>query len=308
MGEMNRSAAAGEPADSGQDLRRRSAALAAFTGWNDAGGAASEALCHIEEEWGARMVASLPADDYVDFQMNRPTLSPVLDISDDAAPVAPAGMSTMDSRSEIVWPDTLINHLGHDEDRPLFTVQGPEPSLKWRAFCTELLDELQQQGVEVLVVLGALLADAPHTRPLPISATWRACDLQPLTATETSAYEGPIGIPTVLVDMAVQRGIPTLSLWVQVPNYVGQAPAPKAVLGLVKAVERELQLRIPLGDLEDDAKAWELGLNELAQSEEDIGEYVQQLEQARDAADLPEASGEAIADEFEQFLRRRGDD
>lgn len=92
------------------------------------------------------------------------------------------------------------------------------------------------------------------------------------------------------------------------PNYVGQAPAPKAVLGLVKAVERELQLRIPLGDLEDDAKAWELGLNELAQSEEDIGEYVQQLEQARDAADLPEASGEAIADEFEQFLRRRGDD
>lgn len=264
-------------------------ALVAFTGWNDAGNAASEALCHLEEVWGARELERISAEEYVDFQMNRPVLT------DD-----PSG------ERSIEWPDIRINRVGHGEEPPVLTVMGPEPSLHWRAFCTELLDRLADHGVTTVVTLGALLADAPHTRPLPITATWRGSQRTAVSATEESSYEGPVGIPTILNAAAVERGLEALSLWVQVPNYVGQGPAPKATLTLVTSLERELDLVIQLGDLEEDAHAWVRGLDELADTEPDVAAYISQLEEVRDTADLPEASGDAIADEFEQFLRRRG--
>ncbi len=264
-------------------------ALVAFTGWNDAGDAASEALCHLEEMWGARELERISAEEYVDFQMNRPVLT------DD-----PSG------ERSIEWPDIRINRAGHGDQPPILTVMGPEPSLRWRRFCTELLDRLEEHGVTTVVTLGALLADAPHTRPLPVTATWRGPERSAVSAAEESGYEGPVGIPTILNAAAVQRDLATLSLWVQVPNYVGQGPAPKGTLTLITALERELGLIIQLGELEEDARAWERGLDELAESEPDVAAYISQLEEVRDTADLPEATGDAIADEFEQFLRRRG--
>src|SRR5664279_4994152 len=124
---------------------------------------------------------------------------------------------------------------------------------------------------------------------------------------EPSSYEGPTGIVGVLHDSAGRSGVPGVSLWAAVPHYVGQAPSPKATLALLRRVEELLDVTVPLGDLPEDARAWEHGVDELAQEDSEIGDYVRQLEEAKDTADLPEASGEAIAREFERYLRRRDD-
>jgi predicted ATP-grasp superfamily ATP-dependent carboligase len=161
--------------------------------------------------------------------------------------------------------------------------------------------------VTTLVTLGALLADVPHTRPIPVTTSSDDEGLLQRLALEPSRYEGPTGIVGVLQDAANHAGLPALSLWAAVPHYVGQAPSPKATLALLRRVEELLDVTVPLGDLPEDARAWERGVDELAAEDGEIGEYVRQLEQAKDTADLPEASGEAIAREFERYLRRRDD-
>jgi predicted ATP-grasp superfamily ATP-dependent carboligase len=155
------------------------------------------------------------------------------------------------------------------------------------------------------VTLGALLADTPHTRPIPVSGTTTDDDLRERLDLEESTYEGPTGIVGVFQDACVSTGMPAVSIWAAVPHYVAQPPCPKATLALLGMVEDVLGLTIPLGDLPEDAKAWERGVDELAAEDEEIGEYVRALEESRDTAELPEASGEAIAREFERYLKRR---
>ncbi len=271
-------------------------ALAAFSGWNDAGSASTEALSHLMNEIGIdehvdRSERIVDANNYVDFQINRPTVSR----DDDGARV-------------IEWPHTRIFSLNVHDDMRIVIVAGPEPSFNWQGYCEEILGHLRDLGVTSLVTLGGLLADTPHTRPLPVSITHlpRALEFEP--SEPDSVYEGPIGIPTILADVAAESGMPTTSIWVQVPNYVGQNPAPKATLALINALESSTGIHCERADLVGDAEAWERGMTELAHSEDDISVYVQQLESIRDAADLPEASGEDIASEFEEFLRGRRDD
>ncbi len=153
--------------------------------------------------------------------------------------------------------------------------------------------------------MGALLADVPHTRPVPVTVAASDPERAAALGLEMSRYEGPTGIVGVFQDAATRSGVEAVSLWAAVPHYVGQSPCPKATVALLQYVEDFLDAPLPLGDLPEQAEAWQHGVDELAEEDEDVAEYVQRLEQARDTADLPEASGEHIAREFERYLRRR---
>lgn len=266
---------------------RQTVMLAAFEGWNDAGGAASSAVLHLADVWGAEQVHELDPEDYHDFQVNRPVVS----LDDDGG-------------RTITWPTTTVS-VARLADRTVVLVHGIEPSMRWRSYCTELLDEAERLGVRTVVTLGALLADVPHTRPIPMTATSESAGLQAVLDVEPSTYEGPTGIVGVLQHEASRRGMQAVSLWAAVPHYVANPPSPKATLAILTRIEEILSEPVPLGDLPEDAAAWQHGVDELAAEDAEIAEYVQQLEEAKDTAELPEASGEAIAREFERYLRRR---
>ncbi|QLH20774.1 PAC2 family protein [Streptomyces sp. Rer75] len=264
--------------------------ICAFEGWNDAGDAASTAVGHLDREWKGEVFASLDAEDYYDFQVNRPTVA--LD----------------NGVRKITWPTTRLSVVraeGGEKTRDLVLVRGIEPSMRWRSFCNEILGYAHELGVEMVVVLGALLGDTPHTRPVPVSGVTSDPDLARSLDLEETRYEGPTGIVGILQEACTHAGVPAVSLWAAVPHYVSQPPNPKATLALLNRLEDLIGVRIPLGELTEDARAWQLGVDQLASEDSEVAEYVQSLEEARDTAELPEASGEAIAREFERYLRRR---
>ncbi|MFE7379798.1 PAC2 family protein [Streptomyces zhihengii] len=263
--------------------------VAAFEGWNDAGDAASTAVAHLDREWKGEVFAALDAEDYYDFQVNRPTV-------------------WLDGGArKITWPTTRLSvvRIGGDKPRDLVLVRGIEPSMRWRSFCNEILGFAHELGVEMVVILGALLGDTPHTRPVPVSGITSDPELARTMDLEETRYEGPTGIVGILQEACTHAGVPAVSLWAAVPHYVSQPPNPKATLALLNRLEDLIDLRIPLGELPEDARAWQLGVDQLAAEDSEVAEYVQTLEEARDTAELPEASGEAIAREFERYLRRR---
>jgi proteasome assembly chaperone (PAC2) family protein len=263
--------------------------LAAFEGWNDAGSAASQALEHLHEVWGAEQIDELDPEQYHDFQVNRPML----------------GLGP-DGRREITWPTTAVAvATAPRSGRQVVLVHGIEPSMRWRGYCAELLDIAERLGVRTVITVGALLADVPHTRPIPVSATSEDPEVRELLGVEPNTYEGPTGIVGVLQHEAEARGMRALSLWAAVPHYVAHPPSPKATLAILTRLEGLLGEPVALGELPEDAIAWQHGVDELASEDSEIAEYVHQLEEAKDTADLPEASGEAIAQEFERYLRRR---
>jgi predicted ATP-grasp superfamily ATP-dependent carboligase len=198
-----------------------------------------------------------------------------------------------------------VVRVGGDKPRDLVLVRGIEPSMRWRSFCNELLGFAHELGVELVVILGALLGDTPHTRPVPVSGVTSDADLAQRMDLEETKYEGPTGIVGILQEACTHAGVPAVSLWAAVPHYVSQPPNPKATLALLNRLEDLLDVRIPLGELPEDARAWQVGVDQLAAEDSEVAEYVQTLEEARDTAELPEASGEAIAREFERYLRRR---
>ena len=264
--------------------------VAAFEGWNDAGESASGAIAHLRSVWDAQPLADLDSEEYYDYQVNRPL------ISVDATGVR-----------RLTWPTTRI----FIARVPLFPrdvvlVQGIEPNMKWQQFVREVLGLAAELDVSTVITLGALLSDIPHTRPVPVTGTSTDASLQADLDLEPSTYEGPTGIVGVLQDACTRFGISAVSLWAAVPHYVGQPPCPKATLALVRRIEDILDVPVPLGELVEEARAWEAGVDELAADDDEVADYVKELEEARDAVDLPEASGEAIAKEFERYLRRRG--
>ena len=180
--------------------------------------------------------------------------------------------------------------------------------MRWRRFCAELLAACDELGAELVVTLGALLADTPHTRPIPVTGTATEAELVDRLKLEESTYEGPDRDRRRLPGRVRQLDIPAVSYWAAVPHYVAQPPCPKATLALLGQLEDLLEASIPLDDLPEDARAWERGVDELAEEDEDVADYVRSLEETRDTTELPEASGEAIAREFERYLKRRRDD
>ncbi len=263
--------------------------IAAFEGWNDAGEAATGVVEHLEESWQAVPLGKLDPEEYYDFQVNRPHVS-----------VDETGVRSLD------WPTTRLSlarppGIGRD----VVLVRGIEPNMRWRAFCDELLAAVRKLKVERIVTLGALLADVPHTRPVPVTVSTSDETLAKSLGLEPSRYQGPTGIVGVMQDAARRGGLVATTLWAAVPHYVAQSPCPKATLVLLRRIEDLLNLPVPLGDLPDEARAWQHGVEELATEDPEIADYVHRLEQARDTTDLPEASGEHIAREFERYLRRR---
>jgi predicted ATP-grasp superfamily ATP-dependent carboligase len=278
-----------QPVPEGQ---RVTVMLAAFEGWNDAGEAASDALRYLNKLWGGKKVGSIDADEYYDFQFTRPTIR-----------------RTASGERKIKWPATRIFKASvPDSNVDVIFVQGTEPSYKWRAYTAELLVHAEALKVDYVILVGALLADVPHSRPIPVSASTDDAALRERMDLEASQYEGPVGIVGVLAEVALLAGLPTVSLWAAVPHYVAQAPSPKAQLALLHRIEELLQVPLDTQELVEDSDAWERGVDELATEDPEIAAYVRQLEQAKDTADLPEASGESIAREFERYLKRRGKD
>lgn len=265
--------------------------IAAFEGWNDAGEAATDAVAHLLAAWRSTLLATLEPEDYYDFQVVRPLV----------------GFDS-DGRREISWRTTrLWRCQAGTGGRDVILVTGIEPNLRWKSFCDELLEYVTSVGATTLVTLGALLADVPHTRPVPITGI----SSDPLLAArhdlEPSRYVGPTGIVGVLQEMGQQAGLATLSYWAAVPHYVAQAPAPKATLALLGKLEDLVGAAIDVHGLPEEAKAWERGVDELASDDTDVADYVRSLEEERDTTELPEATGDAIARDFERYLKRRGE-
>jgi predicted ATP-grasp superfamily ATP-dependent carboligase len=265
--------------------------VAAFEGWNDAGEAASGVINHLSLAWQATPVGAIDPEDYYDFQVTRPVTE------------------VAEGRTErLIWPTTrLLAAKQEASDRDLLLVHGIEPNMRWRGFCSELVSSFSELGIELVVLLGALLADSPHTRPVPVAAAASDPALAADLRAEPVDYKGPTGIVGVLQHACADAGIPAVSLWASVPHYVAQPPCPKATLALIRGVEDVLDVSLPLADLPQEARAWERGVDELAEQDTEVADYVRTLEEAKDATDLPEASGDAIAREFERYLRRRRD-
>jgi hypothetical protein len=267
-------------------------AIAAFEGWNDAAEAASGVVNHLGISWESVPIAAIDPDDFYDFQVNRP----VIEVNDGKA-------------ERLVWPTTRLSLARGSStglDRDIVLVHGVEPNMRWRGFTEELISALTELGVELVVIAGALLADSPHTRPVPVTVSGSERGLVREVSPETSDYKGSSGIVGVLQYSLNAAKIPAVTLWASVPHYVAQSPSPKATLALLRSVEDVLDLTLPMADLPEEARAWERGVDELASQDSDVAEYVRTLEEAKDATDLPEASGDAIAREFERYLRRRG--
>ena len=280
-------------------LLRDPVMIMAFSGWNDAAEAASGAVEHLLSGWRDKnddvlpeLIAEVESEDYYDFQVNRPVVS----------------IDDSEIRS-ITWPSTQVFGMAIPSmTRDLVIVTGVEPSMKWKSFTSDLLDLADDLEVSLIVSLGSLLADTPHTRPITVTGTGAHPSIANRLGVSVSKYEGPTGILGIIQDGCMRRGIDAISLWAAVPHYAANAPSPKATLALINTLEEFLNIKIPLADLPDRADAWEREVNDLASDDSEIADYVKALEESKDAAELPEVSGDTIAKEFERYLRRQQED
>ncbi|MGC5025846.1 MULTISPECIES: PAC2 family protein [Tsukamurella] len=266
--------------------------IAAFEGWNDAGDAASGAVEHLELTWDAKLITEVDSDDFYDFQVNRPIIKQVDGVT-----------------RAVEWPSTTLSVCRPPKaDRDVVLLRGTEPNFRWRAFCDQLLAIFTELHIDSVVILGSLLADTPHTRPVPVTGAGYDADSAKRFGLEQNRYEGPTGITGVLQDACVRSGFPAVSFWAAVPHYVSQPPNPKATVALLQRVEHALDLAVPLGDLPTRAEAWEASVTEMTEDDEDIADYVRGLEERGDAEakDVEQhIDADAIAEEFEKYLRRR---
>lgn len=273
---------------------RRPVVIAAFGGWNDAGDAASAAIEHLALTWDAVEIYDIDPDDYYDYQSSRPIVS-----------------QTAGVVRRLEWPSTGVSYCRvPTAERDLILVLGLEPNLRWRQFCAEIVEVALSLGAEMAVTLGSLLADIPHTRPVPVSGSAHSAEVAAQFGFSESRYEGPTGITGVLQDAFIQAGIPAVALWASVPHYVGHPPNPKATLALLKSLDEVLHLGIPLGLLPEQADHWESDITDMTSEDEDMAGYVRELEEREDdeqtATALSEVDGDTLAAEFERYLRRRG--
>jgi len=270
----------------------------AFSGWSDAADAATGAASHLLASWTdsatdvvPELIADVDSEEFYDFQVNRPTI--VIDES---------------SVRSLTWPTTQVFALRTPTlARDFIIVRGVEPSMKWKSFSSDILDVADDLEVDLIITLGSMLADTPHTRPITVSGSGAHPDIATRLGIEISSYEGPTGILGVIHDACVRRGIDSISLWAAVPHYASSSPSPKAILALVNALEDFLDISLPQGDLLAQARDWEKEVTELAKEDSDVAEYVKALEESKDSAELPEATGESIARELERFLRRQSE-
>jgi len=268
--------------------------VVAFDGWNDAGEAASGAIEVLRESGDYELVHSVDPELYFDYQYTRPA-------------------SRMDASGhrDLHWPEAALWRPRADPpaDAPEFwLLTGVEPARTWQAFANEFIDVALRDDVTGFIFLGAMLSDVPHTRPISIFAASSNEQVRETHGLERSLYEGPVGILSVLEHFAEGAGIPTATLWASVPHYVASAaPSPKATLALLDRLEELTGVDFAREGLRTDAATWEASIDAAAADDEEMTDYIHQLERTRDTWDSPEASGDAIAQAFERYLRRRDD-
>ena len=250
--------------------------VAAFEGWNDAGDAATGAVEHLELVWDAQPLTEIDPDDYYDFQVNRPTVSLVDGVT-----------------RRITWPTTRLSFCRPPGRRlrPRAGARASSRTCAGAGSARELLGLIQELDVRTVVTLGALLSDTPHTRPTQVTGTAYDAESAARYGLEKSRYEGPTGIVGVLQDACVAAGIPAVSFWAGVPHYVSQPPNPKATLALLHAVEEVLDLPVPLAELPQQADEWQKLVDEMAAEDDEVTEYIRNLEERDDEIDRSRADG-----------------
>lgn len=267
--------------------------VAAFDGWNDAGEAASSALSVLQDSGSYTTVHEVDPELYFDYQYTRPSLT-----------------TEADGAKKLVWPSTRILKPTRmtRSGVQLWLLIGVEPARAWRAFAGELIDVALREDITGFVGMGSLMSDVPHTRPISVFASSENEGLRHGLGLERSTYEGPVGILSVLGQSAEEAGIPSAGLWASVPHYVaGHTPSPKASLALLDRLEEITSASVPRADLAEQSATWEASIDAAAADDEEMTEYIRGLERTRDTWDDPEASGDAIAQAFERYLRRGGD-
>ena len=269
--------------------------IAAFGGWNDAAGAATTALETITASLDGELVARVDPEEFFDFQVNRPTIRLVEGLS-----------------REIEWPScALIAARAEGTEHDVVLFGGPEPNLRWRTFAATVLAAAESLGVEMVITLGSLIADVPHSRPVPITGLATDPRLVERLGLGHSSYEGPTGIVGVLHGACHERGIPSASLWAAVPHYVAALPNPKAALALLRRLEGLTGIAIEASELEDSIERFEEQVDRAVAANPEVQEMVRRLEAEREedpsqGEDVP--SGDVIARDFQRFLRQRGED
>lgn len=264
--------------------------IVAFEGWNDAGDSATTAAQMVVDQNGHQPVLDIDPEEFFDFHIARP------EVEHDS-----------DGSRYLVWPTVTLYAPSQGDDESPLVLMGHEPSRLWKSFASQMVDHALSRGVEAIVFLGAMLADVLHSRPVKVSATSDDPTLREHFDIEKSSYEGPVGVLTVLSLAAQEAGIPALHLWAHVPHYVHTSPSPKVTLALLEELEARVGIVTDREDLEAEAQRWEEGIDALASDDDDMSAYIESLEKTRDAADAPEAKGEAIAEEFEKYLQSRPD-
>jgi len=273
---------------------RAPALVCAFKGWNDAGDAASTALSHIGSQLHAERFATIDPEEFFDFRATRP----VVQLNEGG-------------RREIVWPATEVwAARAPRAPRDLVLVSGHEPSMRWRTYCGIVLELAEALGAQLVVTLGALLADVAHSQPVSITGSASDEALGERLGLQRSGYEGPTGIVGVLNSACGEAGIPTASLWAAVPHYVAASPNPKAALALVRRLEGLVGVTFDGAELEEATVDYERQVDRAVQSDPDVQSFVAELEREalEDGDDEDVPSGDIIAREFQRFLRQRGPD
>lgn len=269
------------------DKLRNPAVIIALGGWADAANAGVDLAEHLIDHYPGEDLSPINDEKYFDYQQYRPLVHH-----------EPEG-------TWIEWPGIVLRLVRHPE-RDLVIVVGPEPHLRWRSFAAELLERIRECYPGIVIVLGAMLADSPHTRALPVGIYSNNPGLlDTKTGTAPLDYSGPSGVLGVLAVMLDGVEIPTAQVWVSVPHYVAEAPNPKAQLGLLLAVEDLLGTRLDRGKLEDEAQHWTEAVEEAVSENPGLAEYIDELEVATDEEEAENASGDHIAAEIEKYLRGR---
>ena len=273
---------------------RRPALVCAFKGWNDAAESATAALSFVSGKWDAERLGAIDPEEFYDFQVTRPTVR----------------MSEGRTR-EIVWPELVIESASpKGAARDVLFLSGAEPNLRWKGFSATVVAAARELGVELVVSLGALLADIPHTRPVQVTGIAADPELVERLGFSEARYEGPTGIVGVLHDACARAGLASASLWAPVPHYVATVPSPKATLALLRRLEDLLETPIDTAELDEASVEYERRLDEAVASEPEVRALVERLEQQLDEDEvsfrnLP--SGDSIAKEFERFLKEQDD-
>ena len=266
--------------------------VCAFAGWNDAAGAATTALTAVADSLQAELVAQVDPEEFFDFQANRPTIS-----------------LTEGQAREIEWPgNVLLAATPPGAERDLVLLAGTEPNLRWRGFSDGLAEAAETLGIEMVITLGALIADVAHTLPVPITGLATDPELVERLELSRSTYEGPTGIVGVLHDACGRRGIPSASLWAAVPHYAAAVPNPKAALALLRRLEGLAGVAVGASGLEEEAESFESQVSRAVAANPEIAEMVSKLEeQQSDRLDFDQdvPSAESLARDFERYLRQQ---